>query len=163
MIKERCWVSQINFFIEYFPHRINVLFLSSQFDVIHIQIRITLFHAVRKRHSQLETFSQLYFNRIFSTCLSHNSPVSRSVFVVPYRALRVVRLRRQRRLPHCLSPLPVLLHLRKGVLSRLSKENLVKECQADETWSSLLVCCPFGTTSSTASVRTLWRTASTIC
>ena len=36
MIKERCWFSQINFFIEYFPHRINVSFLSSQFDVIHI-------------------------------------------------------------------------------------------------------------------------------
>ena len=36
MIKERCWFSQIDFFIEYFPHRINVLFLSSQFYVIHI-------------------------------------------------------------------------------------------------------------------------------
>ena len=36
MIKERCWFSQINFFIEYFPHRINVLFPSSQFYVIHI-------------------------------------------------------------------------------------------------------------------------------
>ena len=35
MIKERCWFSQIDFFIEYFPHRINVLFLSSQFGVIH--------------------------------------------------------------------------------------------------------------------------------
>ena len=30
------WFSQINFFIEYFPHRIHILFLSSQFDVIHI-------------------------------------------------------------------------------------------------------------------------------
>ena len=36
MIKERCWFSQINFFIEYFPHRINIVFLSSQFYVIHI-------------------------------------------------------------------------------------------------------------------------------
>ena len=36
MIQERCWFSQIDFFIEYFPHRINILFLSSQFDVIHI-------------------------------------------------------------------------------------------------------------------------------
>ena len=25
MIKERCWFSQINFFIEYFPHRINIV------------------------------------------------------------------------------------------------------------------------------------------
>ena len=38
-IEERCWFSQIDFFIEYIPHRINVLFLSSQFDVIHIHIQ----------------------------------------------------------------------------------------------------------------------------
>ena len=36
VIKERCWFSQINFFVEYFPHRINIVFLSSQFYVIHI-------------------------------------------------------------------------------------------------------------------------------
>ena len=36
MIFEICWFSQINFFIEYFPHRINIVFLSSQFYVIHI-------------------------------------------------------------------------------------------------------------------------------
>ena len=35
MIKERCF-SQDNFFIEYFPHRFKILFLSSQFYVIHI-------------------------------------------------------------------------------------------------------------------------------
>ena len=35
VIKERCWFSEVNFFIEYFPHRIQVLFLSSQFYVIH--------------------------------------------------------------------------------------------------------------------------------
>ena len=40
----------------------------------HTQMRITLFHGVRKSHSHLETFSQPYFNRIFSNCLSHNSP-----------------------------------------------------------------------------------------
>ena len=33
MIKERSWFSQIDFFIEYFSHLINVLFLSSQFHV----------------------------------------------------------------------------------------------------------------------------------
>ena len=27
MIKERCWFSQINFFVEYCPHRIDILFL----------------------------------------------------------------------------------------------------------------------------------------
>ena len=49
MIKERCWFSQIDFFIEYFPHRINVLFLSSQFNVCHPHalIRIKPFHGVR--------------------------------------------------------------------------------------------------------------------
>ena len=36
MIQERCWFSQIHFFVEYFPHRINILFLSSQFYFIHI-------------------------------------------------------------------------------------------------------------------------------
>ena len=36
MIQERCWFSQIDFFIEYFPHRNHILILSSQFDVIHI-------------------------------------------------------------------------------------------------------------------------------
>ena len=48
MIKERCWFSQINFFVEYFPHRIDILFLSSQFDVIHIHRQEQLlFHGVR--------------------------------------------------------------------------------------------------------------------
>ena len=32
------------------------------------------FSRCTKRHSNLETFSQPYFNRIFSNCLSHNSP-----------------------------------------------------------------------------------------
>ena len=36
MIKERCWFSQIDSFVEYFPHRIKILFLSSQFYFIHI-------------------------------------------------------------------------------------------------------------------------------
>ena len=47
----------------------------------HTQKRITLFSRCTNKHSQLETFSQPYFNRIFSTCLSHNSPAKR----VPYR------------------------------------------------------------------------------
>ena len=48
MIQERCWFSQIDFFIEYFPQRINIVFLSSQFELFnpHTQIRITLFHGV---------------------------------------------------------------------------------------------------------------------
>ena len=48
MIKEWCRSSQINFFVEYFPHRNNVLFRSSQFLCHpHTQIRITLFQGVR--------------------------------------------------------------------------------------------------------------------
>ena len=49
MIQERCWFSQIDFFVEYFPHRIKILFLSSQFlRRPHTQIRIILFDGVRK-------------------------------------------------------------------------------------------------------------------
>ena len=51
MIKQRCWFSQIDFFIEYFPHRINVLFLSSQ---PHTQIRIILFDGARISIHNLE-------------------------------------------------------------------------------------------------------------
>ena len=40
----------------------------------HTQIRITLFWRCTKKHSQLKTFSQPCCNRIFSNCLSHNSP-----------------------------------------------------------------------------------------
>ena len=36
MVEEWCWFSQINVFHKDFPSQINVLFLSSQFDVIHI-------------------------------------------------------------------------------------------------------------------------------
>ena len=36
MIKELFWFSQVNLFVEYVPHQINVLFLSSQFHGIHI-------------------------------------------------------------------------------------------------------------------------------
>ena len=46
MIKERCWFSQINFFIEYFHHRINVLSFQSILCHPHTQIRIILFHGV---------------------------------------------------------------------------------------------------------------------
>ena len=35
-IKEWCWFSQIDFFVKYFPHRNDVFFLASQFEVIHI-------------------------------------------------------------------------------------------------------------------------------
>ena len=75
MIKERCWFSQINFFVEYFPHRINVLFLSSQFFMssTHTDKNNSLSRCTNK-HSQLETFSQPYFKRIFSNCLSLNRP-----------------------------------------------------------------------------------------
>ena len=68
----------------------------------------------------------VYFLRI--AFLSARS-LSWYVFVVPYRALRVVlRLRRHWGLLHCLSPLPVLLPLRNDVLSHVSKKNLEKKC-----------------------------------
>ena len=39
MIQERCWFSQIDFFVKYVPHRIKILFLSSQLDVIQVIIQ----------------------------------------------------------------------------------------------------------------------------
>ena len=73
MIQERCWFSQINFFIEYFPHRINVLFLSSQLMSSTYTDKNNPFSRCTNEHSQLETFSQPKFNRTFSNCLSLNS------------------------------------------------------------------------------------------
>ena len=40
----------------------------------HTQIRIILFHNVQRDIPNLEIFSQPCLNRIFSNCLSHNSP-----------------------------------------------------------------------------------------
>ena len=49
MIQERCWFTQIDFFVKCFPHRIKILFLSSQFLCHpHAQIRITLFDDVQR-------------------------------------------------------------------------------------------------------------------
>ena len=42
----------------------------------HTQIRTILFSRCTNKHSQWETFSQPYFNRIFSNCLFHNSPAN---------------------------------------------------------------------------------------
>ena len=75
MIQESCWFSQIDFFVQYFSHRIDILFLSSQFDVIHTD-KNNPFSRCTNNHSKLETFSQAYFKRIFSNCLSHNSPAT---------------------------------------------------------------------------------------
>ena len=70
MIKERCWFSQIYFFIEYFPHRINVLLLSSQFLCHpHTHFRIILSDGVQRDipnwklspNRALKGFSQVAF------------------------------------------------------------------------------------------------------
>ena len=74
MIQERCWFSQIDFFIEYFPHRIKILCLSSQSMSSTYTDKNNPFPRCTKRHSQFGIFSQPCFNRIFSNCLSHNSP-----------------------------------------------------------------------------------------
>ena len=70
MIKERCWFSQINFFIEYFPHRINVLFFPANLMSSTYTDKNKPFSRCTNKHSHLETFSQPCFNRIFSNCLS---------------------------------------------------------------------------------------------
>ena len=70
MIYERCLFYHIDFFIEYFPHRINV-FVSLQPNLMsstHTD-KSNPFSRCTNKHSQLETFSQPYFNRIFSNRL----------------------------------------------------------------------------------------------
>ena len=72
MIKERCWFSQIDFFIEYFPHRINVCFFQPILCHPHSQMRIILFHDVQRDILNLEFspshvsigFSQIAFPTI---------------------------------------------------------------------------------------------------
>ena len=55
MIEEWCWFSQINFFIEYFPHWITILFLSNQFLCHpHTQIRTIFFHDAQRDIHNLE-------------------------------------------------------------------------------------------------------------
>ena len=73
MIEERCWFSQIDFFVEQFPHRIKILFLSSQFLCPpHTQIRIILFHGVRISIPDWEPFP----NRILKEFCSKALPTS---------------------------------------------------------------------------------------
>ena len=60
MIQERCWFSQIDFFVEYFPHRINIVFLSSQFLCHpHTQIKKLLFQDAQRDIPNLE-FSPIH-------------------------------------------------------------------------------------------------------
>ena len=67
MIHERCWFLPNGLFFEYFPHRINVLFI---FRPIFMSSTYTdknnPFSRCTNKHSQLKTFSPPYFNRIFS-------------------------------------------------------------------------------------------------
>ena len=66
MIKERCWFSQINFIIEYFPRRIKN-FVSFQPILCHphTQIRIILFHDEQRDIPNLE-FSPIHVSIGFS-------------------------------------------------------------------------------------------------
>ena len=65
MIQERCWFSQIDFF-EYFPHRIKILFLSSQFLCHpHTLIRIILFQDAQRDIPNLK-FSPSHVSTGFS-------------------------------------------------------------------------------------------------
>ena len=56
------WPSMSNFFEEHCPHRNNILFLSSQFEVIHIhRFELSFFHGVRISLLNWTRFSQLAF------------------------------------------------------------------------------------------------------
>ena len=75
MIKERCWFSEksnsllstfhIGLIFCFFPA---ILMSSTYTD------KNNPFSRCTNKHSQVETFSQPFFKRIFSNCLSHNSP-----------------------------------------------------------------------------------------
>ena len=67
MVEEGCWFSQINVFHENFPHRINVLFFSSQFDIHRKELS---FFLCQQKHFQFGTLSQPCSNRTFSNCRS---------------------------------------------------------------------------------------------
>ena len=54
MIQERCWFSQINFFIEYFPHRVKIVSFQPILCHPHTQIRIILFHDEQRDIPNLE-------------------------------------------------------------------------------------------------------------
>ena len=74
MIKEWCWFSQINFFVEYFRHRINI-FVSFQPIWCHprTQIGTVLLHCVRINIPNWKPSPSHASNRIFLNCLSRNS------------------------------------------------------------------------------------------
>ena len=72
-IRDEGMFSQINFFVEYSPSRINICFFPSNLMSSTYADKNNPFSRCTNKHSQLETFSQPFFNRIFSDCLSHNS------------------------------------------------------------------------------------------
>ena len=93
MIKESCWFSQINFFVEYFPRRIDILFLSSQFFCHpHTQIRILIFHGVQRDIPNLEFspshasigFSQIAFAIIVLPKDDHKDSFQEERLGLPY-------------------------------------------------------------------------------
>ena len=57
-----------------FPSRINVLLFPANFMSSTYTEKNNPFSRCTKRHSQFGIFTQPCFNRIFSNCLSHNSP-----------------------------------------------------------------------------------------
>ena len=78
MIKERCWFSQIVFFIRHFPHRINILFLSSQFYVIHThRMRIILFRDEHRDILNLKFAPSHVSIRFSQIAFPNNSPAKR--------------------------------------------------------------------------------------
>ena len=65
MIKEFCWFSQVNLFHQNFPHRIHVLFLPSQFYVVHIHRDEQSSHDSRISIPNLELFPNRVLIELF--------------------------------------------------------------------------------------------------
>ena len=94
MIKERCWFSQIDFFIEYFPHRIKILFLSSKLVLCHphSQIRIILFsRCTNIIQARTGDFAQLLCRLVCQLAISLNTFLSESFHVIGPRNCFCVR------------------------------------------------------------------------
>ena len=92
VIQERCWFSQIDFFVKYLPHRINIVFLSSQFCHPHTQLTIILFHDEQRDIPNLEfspnraatRFSQIAFAIIVLPNDDHTDSAQEERLGLPY-------------------------------------------------------------------------------
>ena len=74
MIEKRCWFSKSTSLLSTFHIGLMFCFFPTNLMSSTYTDKNNPFSRCTKRHSQFGIFSQPCFNRIFSDCLSHNSP-----------------------------------------------------------------------------------------